>query len=270
MHASDELTNSVRDLLSEIIVYDCGMSKVRVGNKHDGGYVLLRELCETASMLYSFGVGDDVSFELDFVNRFPVAQVHLYDPTIKCLPEDHPIFRFYKKGFGAQWTPIKIDHEGEAVMKIDIEWDEWDALTLTNSTALRKFSQIVVEFHLVRIGVVDSGEHSPYFESFYQTTAEKINARLFDKYSAVLRKLGRDFHIFHIHANNSLPMIEFAGFEFPPLLELSFVRKDLIKTARKSRTSFPVTKLDYPNKTDRPDVEGFYPFATEPADVAAE
>lgn len=260
MHVAHELTKAVHDFLEELVVYDCGMNKVRVGNDHDGGYILLRELCQSASVLYSFGIGDDVSFELDFANRFPVKEVFLYDPYVEELPEEHPVFRFSNKGFGRKWEPVKLLHKGEAVLKIDIEWDEWDALFLAHGTALRTCSQLVIEFHVVNIGMVGSGEYSPYFEEFYQNTAAKINARLFEKYASVMRKLCRDFHIFHIHANNSLPVIEVGGFIFPPLMELSFVRKDLVTVARKTKAHFPVDGLDFPNKTDRADIEGYYPF----------
>ena len=37
--------------MSQIQVKDVSLTKTRIGNKHDGGYVLLEELCEKTSIL---------------------------------------------------------------------------------------------------------------------------------------------------------------------------------------------------------------------------
>ena len=44
--------------------------KIRLGRNHDGGYVLIDE--GNFDKLYSYGIGDDISFETAFVNRSPV------------------------------------------------------------------------------------------------------------------------------------------------------------------------------------------------------
>ena len=69
------------------------------------------------------------------------------------------------------------------------------------------------------------------------------------------------FYIFHIHANNSLPKMSVNGHSFPPLLEISFIRKDLISSIPKlSQEKYPIKGIDYPNKNDRSDIEKVYPF----------
>ena len=71
--------------------------------------------------------------------------------------------------------------------------------------------------------------------------------------------LRNDITLYHIHGNNSLPKVSFDGYEFPPLLEMTFIDNDVIKERTLSKDTFP-TAIDQPNKTDRPDFESLFPF----------
>ena len=140
---------------------------------------------------------------------------------------------------------------------MDIEWNEWKTF-LNLEPDLIGFDQILVEFHLIH---AESKEDlSPYFQNLYRSAFKVINNNLFDMYCEVLEILNLNFYIFHIHANNSLPMIIVQGHTFPPLIELSFVRKDFVTKAILSMENFPVKGLDFPNKKDRPDIVNFYPW----------
>ena len=232
-------------------IYDVDLTKTRIGEKHDGGYVVLEELCAKTNFLYSFGIGDDVGFELDFVNRFPATKVLLFDPIIDKLPETHSNFAFYRWGIGPE-QPDLIYAEGNSILKMDVEWCEWDALINIPVDVLKQFEQVIVEFHIVH--AIPREGLSSYFEAFYRSVFNKhVNERLFRIYYAALRKLSDSFYIFHMHPNNSLPVVACEDCIFPPLLEVSFVRKDLVG-AVPSTESFPVKGLDFPNKLDRPDV----------------
>ena len=249
--------SSVKRFLDQIWVYDCGMTKIRIGNSHDGGYVALREICEKTQTVYSFGIGDDVGFELDFADRFPQAQMRLFDPGISAPPENHPSFYFSKQG-ALEWYEAGYSTRPGSLLKMDIEWAEWVFFLSITDKDLLSFSQILVELHLVhaepRAGL------SPYFQSFYQAALGKINDRLFTMHGNVLAKINQYFYAFHIHANNSLPLISVGGYAFPPLIEMSFVRKDMVGAAQPTAQSFPVAGLDAPNKTDRPDLLNVYPL----------
>lgn len=257
---------NVLKFLKEIKVYDCDLTKTRIGSKNDGGYVALKELCENTDTLYTFGVENDVGFELDFVNRFQDSNVKLFDPTIERLPDDHERFQFFKLGVGPDHVALDDIMLGAAVpgnmmLKMDIEWDEWGTIISADSRMLRKFDQILIEFHIVPIDHVEESHFSqrhfpitPYFRNFYNSVHDKISDSLFEMYYEVIRKLNKQFYAFHIHPNNSLRNINAGGFSFPPLLELSFVRKDLVGNARIANGPFPVEGLDFRNKADRNDV----------------
>ncbi len=249
--------SNVEQLLNEIEVFDCNLTKVRIGNPYDGGYVLFEELCERTKVIFSLGVGDDVGFELDFVEKFPeVQRIHLIDNTINTLPEKHPKFFFHEENALSAYK--RLDPRDNDLLKMDIEWCEWSIFDRLQHSVLNEFSQIIVEFHVVHVQTKKG--LTPHFHSLYDFALEEINDRVFEGYLEVMKKLNRMFYIFHIHANNSLPKVKMDGLQFPPLIELSLVRQDLVNRALPTKKFFPIEGLDYPNKTDRPDIENVYPL----------
>jgi hypothetical protein len=253
----DVLMENVLNFLKSIRVYDFPrLTKVRIGNEHDGGYVAFNELCQVTETVYSVGVGNDVGFEKDWVARYPETEIHLFDPVIKDLPQADKRFYLHRFGLGLKWEPLK-DVAQDSLLKMDIEWHEWPAILKFDEQELLKFTQLLIEFHIVHVEPRQG--LTPYFQGFYQEVYDSINQDLFDMYLKVMGKLLNHFWIFHIHANNSLPVIRVNGFNFPPLLEISFVRKDIVVDGYLTKTRFP-TAVDRPNKTDRPDILDFYPF----------
>ena len=55
---------------------------VRLGNEHDGGYVVPERTISETNVVLSLGISDDWTFEADFFRRNPKARVIGYDPTI--------------------------------------------------------------------------------------------------------------------------------------------------------------------------------------------
>lgn len=245
--------DAVHQFLKELRVYDVGpgLTKTRLGGANDGGYVVMAELIRSSKALYSYGIGTDVAFELDFLDRAPAALAWLFDPTIEAPPVDHPRFRF--RADGAESLGLVDELPRHATLKLDAEHAEWRALQMVGKDALLACLQIVVEVHMVhaepRQGL------TPYFERFYQGAFDRMNALHFLEYARALSRLNRYFWLAHLHPNNSLPPIVVGGRAFPPLLELTFVRKDLVSEARPADPgAYPVQGLDAPNKLDRPDV----------------
>jgi hypothetical protein len=71
---------------------------VRVGNVHDGGYILSKRQIEKTDILLSFGVNDDWIFEKEFT-KIKDVKIYAYDYSIKDLP-------FYSRKFGKTYAAI--------------------------------------------------------------------------------------------------------------------------------------------------------------------
>ena len=251
--------DNIGQFLRSIVVRDCGLTKIRIGNANDGGYVCYQELCEISTTVYSAGIGSDIGFEEDWLQHWSKTKFLLFDPNIDELPRKHNGFTLHKLGLGLKWKPLK-KVAPNSTLKMDIEWDEWGALQVFEDEELLKFGQMLIEFHLVHAQTPDN--LSPYFSNFYDNVYERVNQDLFGMYLGVMQRLNNWFYVFHIHANNSLPLANADGYYFPPLLELSFVRKDLVKTHKPTKDNFPIQGLDQPNKTNRPDILDYYPLST--------
>jgi len=249
--------------LSEIKVYDLPITKGRLGNEGDGGYVVSMDHLALADNLYSFGIGDDVEFELDFLRLFPRAKAHLFDPTISKPPVHHERFCFERTGLGGhlQDGGIPWNTYPDSILKADVEWAEWEALLAIPFNRLR-FSQVIVEFHVLHLEPRPG--LSPYFTRLYRSLADRQNEQLFRLYGHAMVWMNAWYKCFHIHVNNSLPSVEVDGHVFPPLLEMSFLRNDLAGADIKPAIGpFPVPGLDFPNKKDRPDIINYFPLIKE-------
>ncbi len=262
--------DNVAKFLREIKIYDCHLTKTRIGDEQDGGYVALKEICEKTDVLYTLGVGDDVSFEMDFMNRFPVKEIKLFDPAIRRSPVEQSKFVFFKIRVGPKHhtlNDIWKDGFSRALLKMDVEWDEWEILKQVSNKELLKYDQLLIEFHVIPVKFFPGPQekvmdfpYTPYFRGFLESVHDKINDILFGMYYEVMKKLNWLFYGYHIHANNSLAKINVNGHSFPPLIEMSFVRKDLVGRIPETTHSFPIGGLDYPNKSDRKDITNFYPL----------
>jgi hypothetical protein len=258
--------NNVQEFINNLRMFDClDLNKLRIGNNHDGGYVTLKEICAGTKTVYSFGIGDDIGFELDFAYRFPGTDIMAFDPTIEKLPEGGDSFNFFKLGI-MEWINYAsssrnptIAIENNSLLKIDVEWNEWDAILALTDQDLVRFSQILMELHIVH--AEPRANLTEYFHNFYQGIFDEINNNLFAKYAEVMQRLTEHFYIFHMHPNNSLQQIQIGGYSIPPLLELSLVRKDLIvSNIIETQSQLPIEGLDFPNKPDRGDIMGWYPI----------
>jgi Methyltransferase domain len=156
----------------------------RVGTSGDGGkWVSDPQSLRTGTVVYSFGAGDEISFDAEMAGLYG-CEVHCFDPTpsvehdfARCRP-GQPVgkgtFWFHAVGLG----PVSLDpdkaydlvledrkckvkrldeiaaelgHSHIDILKIDIEGGEMAALTeILTSGALARLSvkQLLVEFHL--------------------------------------------------------------------------------------------------------------------------
>jgi hypothetical protein len=217
-----------------------GHRKVRLGTTHDGGYVLLDDFTGIDTAI-GCGVGTNADFERDLAAR-DIA-IKLFDHTVEAAPFPHPRFLFHRMAVMAKEPPDApaVDlagiarmfslQPGAAILKIDIEGDEWALLRDAPREALRPYRQIVAELH--------------WFEKAQdpQWRATAV---------AAVKNLTRDFAVVHVHANNHEPMLTFDGVRVPSVLEVSLASRRHYRL-RPSGEQFP-TALDTPNNSRQPDL----------------
>jgi len=214
--------------------------KVRIGNKGDGGYVLLNDF-KDIKIAYSFGICDEISFEKELSEKN--IEVFMYDHTIQNISEYNPKLHWKKigltgkKGINENLKTLKelLEENGhilekDMILKMDIEGSEWDSFLYMSFNILRQFKYIVVEFH--------------FFDNYKSI------------YSKVFKKLNKTHQIFHLHCNNCGQIINFDEYNICNLLEISFVIREE-NIFEKSIEKYPIKDIDYKNCNNNKDINQF-------------
>ncbi len=220
-----------------------GKNFVRLGDPHDGGYVMVDNF-KTAGVAYSFGINDDVSWDWDMVSRG--YDIFMYDPTIAALPKNHERFHFFKQGI----LGIEIKEQamntlenfirlnGHAansnmILKMDVEGAEWSFLSTVASETLNQFDQMVFEFHDMT---------APKDQSV-------MNATL-----ACISKINRTHSLVHLHANNwSSFLILEDKILVPNVLELTYVKTSNYELVDDENIFLPLP-IDQKNNKDAQEI----------------
>ena len=201
--------------------------KIRLGPKHDGGYVVAKNYL--SPNLYSYGVGSQCGFEESYNKLVPDCKMKLFDGTVKS-PNSflgrHKNAKFFQKNVYNE-KDLGIE-ETNVFVQMDIEGAEIDIFNTMSIRTIQKVKQLCLEVHLWR-------------------------GLLFEKAEQFFKKLNKYFYLVHVHGNNYSKNKK--SFGLPIALELTYVNKlqwiDSITTEDKH---CPVRGLDFPNKTRAKDL----------------
>jgi hypothetical protein len=218
--------------MQSLTVYNPLHEKVRIGNKYDGGYVIVDKIGEY-DLFLSGGINNDISFEVDFLNRHLSLKGIAFDGTISNIP-NHSLknrLQFVKKNIGYHETTsvtnlhAYLNSHSNIFMKMDIEGGEYPFLASVSDEQLTHIKQLVIEFH--------------------DSTNLDITTRL-----------AKTHWLVHIHANNALRgRGTFHGKTFvPAVYECTYVRKDIYVDLRQNSDPVPNPAIDSPNIPRSPDV----------------
>ncbi len=211
----------------------------RVGDKHDGGYVLCKNLVARAESLYSYGISatDNWGCALSARLDTPVHQYDCFNIERPPCPGAMPMFheecvgpaRETVDGRAFDTVEAHIARNGDAgkrlIVKMDVEGSEWLSFLSMPESVLRQIDQLSVEFH----GVEE------------------------EDFVTVIRKLKGVFHLVNVHYNNwschpdvrPLPATVF---------EALFVNKELGIVDEGAAALVP-NPFDAPNNWERPDCQ---------------
>jgi hypothetical protein len=125
---------------------------IRLGSNDDGGYLVNQYDILKTNTLISFGIGEDWSFENNFVEHNN-CKVYGYDGTIE-TPEDYSLNNkeFINKNVGRRTTDKQLsvssilESKEDVFLKCDIEGSEYEILEdLIKHSHI--FTGMVIEFH---------------------------------------------------------------------------------------------------------------------------
>ncbi len=232
--------------LLEVYRFD---NKKRLGFMEDGGYVI-GVLDGVYDCYISAGVAGEESFSMDFINRHRMDETNsfAFDGTISDYPYHYTDkITFFRKNIGCvsneRHSNLKdlVSRYDNIFLKMDIEGGEYPWLMSMEEMELKKFKQIVIEFH----GITNNSYECDYMD--------KVRC---------LQKLCKTHYIIHAHGNNYSEVLN----GIPDVIELTYVRKEYFMgvVPEKNVSELPDSRLDYPNYNARGDYDlNFYPFVSK-------
>ncbi|KFJ42824.1 FkbM family methyltransferase [Francisella philomiragia] len=210
---------------------------LRIGNKQkDGGYTCSDNLLNSIDIIYNYGVGDDVSFEHEFIDMFPEKLVRSFDHTIDKHPLPHSKIDYHKEGLASKKTKdcdrfenhvLRFeDSDKKILLKMDVEGAEYEYFKNIDNDFFRKnVYGIILELH-----DLDS---------------------CLDNAINILENLHQDYVCVHWHNNNNGDIFCDDGYFFPTVIEISLVNKHFFKFDL-SDSKLPLS-IDVPCNPNRPE-----------------
>jgi hypothetical protein len=186
-----------------LTVFKSPFEKKRLGKNYDGGYIIAEIPNIKYTILLAGGIENDISFEEDFVNKYPIDNAYAFDGTINKLPKENSKIIFIKKNIGFNNDDKNtnlhdiIDANESIFVKMDIEGGEIPWIKSLSDKQMDKFEQIVMEFH------------SPF-----------SNAEI-----DVFDKINKNHYLIHFHGNNCCGVRNHNGVMIPNVFECTYLHK---------------------------------------------
>lgn len=224
---------------SVLTVYKSPFPKIRLGRHNDGGYVIAEIHNITYKTLLAAGIADDISFEEDFIQRYPIVKAFAFDGTINNLPRENSSINFIKKNIDAINTEHSTNlHEiistNECIfLKMDIEGSEIPWIESLSNEQMNKFEQIVIEFH------------------------EPFSEREID----IFDKINENHFLIHFHGNNYGGVRTHHNIIIPNVFECTYLHKKYFTGVPELNYKSIPSSLDMKNCPHNDDIYiDYYPF----------
>ena len=243
----------------------------RFGAKKDGGYIVDLNAVSKVNFLISFGMAEEFSFEIDFLNYNSSNRLQIYDHTVnhkiylsnilkvlrrfvtfrknlkelnKVMLEYYSFLKFIYNS-NVNFFNLKISDKIREKKEIDLD---------------KIFSKIDKSIKNIGLKIDIEGDEYKILDKVLENS-NKINFIIIEfhetgknnkRFINIATKLTKIFDIIHIHGNNHESLLPDG---FPKVIEMSLVNKknNLIYTDYPK--SFPIKELDFPNNPFLPDIE---------------
>lgn len=241
LHYYDTIEYNTK-LLKTLITYQPVNNKIRIGTTCDGGYVVVDGY--QYDYLISGGAGHDISFEIEFIQKYPNVGGVCFDGTLDAPTHFPAELSFTKKNIGSNETNDTtnlvsyIQDYSNVFCKLDIEGGEWDLFRSAFKYHIPRIKQLVIELH-----------------NIFTLSTDCLSA---------MKLITTTHYLVHVHSNNYCKeFVTINGNTYPDTLEFTFIRKDCDINGY-NITSLPIPELDFPNSPFGPDINiNFYPFNME-------
>lgn len=240
------------NFINALQVYNVNSTKIRIGNKNDGGYIINELISQNTNRLVSIGIGGEDTFERDWARTFPNTIIEMYDGTYPCnhiCQEfndriNQNIF-YYQNNVGNEINQIKLfnilNKPIPTLLKIDIEGGEYNI-----------FNNLFLENNIIGLIIEIHDLHYPEYRK---------------KMIELLKNNFKNMLLFHVHGNSWGGYFDLAITEtdppivvknFPHVLELSFINKNIVNNYSIDNSRFPINELDTSNRQDQPDIDLYW------------
>ena len=219
-----------------LTVYKSPFKKLRLGKEFDGGYIIAEIPNIKYTTLLSGGIENEISFEEDFINKYPINNAYLFDGTINKLPKENNKLTFIKKNIGfennEQFTNLHdiIDVNDCIFVKMDIEGGEIPWIKSLSNEQINKFEQIVMEFH-------------------FPFTNKEID---------VFNKINKNHYLIHFHGNNCCGVRNHNNVVIPNVFECTYLHKKYFTNIPELNKDLIPSNLDMKN-TEKNEIYINYP-----------
>jgi hypothetical protein len=201
-----------------------GKKRILIGNKRDGSYVMLDDF-DNIKIAYSIGIYKYIQFDKALADKG--IEVYMYDHTINNLPYENDKFHWKKIGLGGnsqrsnniQTLEEMLKENGHIfeknmILKIDIEYAEWDSLIDVSENIIRQFKYILIEFHFFKDNLI--------------------------QYYNVLKKLYKTHQVFYINCSDEIAT--FGNNRFCRCIEVSYIQREGNKF-EKDKVIYPIPEF---------------------------
>jgi hypothetical protein len=207
----------------------------RIGGNKDGGYLVPKSELMDIDACFSIGCNLIWDFEREIGEDYGIPSIIVDDLSQK--PSNLGSLQTYVPswlGKSSTGTTISLEDlvlksqypkSDKLLLQMDIEGAEFECLIHTPTYVLKQFRILVIEFHNL-----ENILHHHLFKNYYHSLMTKILA---------------DFEVVHSHPNNDHGTWQYKDFEFPKIIEVTFLRRDRIKSIQ-GYSTLP-HKLDHLN-----------------------
>lgn len=251
---------------------DIPQNLTRLGVKKDGGYIVNEDIITKSNTLITLGMGNEFSFEKDFLNMNKNKNVFIYDFSVG---HKHYIKEFFKN--------IRRLFKFKRSIKDLIKWfnEYYDFVSFTsnknvfffprkicrkknisNDITLQEIfeNQNLIHKNNIILKIdIEGTEYNIVDEVLkYQNQIGHLIMEYHDLHTRKeeffnnIKKIKKYFLLNHLHANN-YNKTNTDG--FPINIEVTFTNKKHQTASNKRKFSFPIKELDFPNNPELPDIE---------------